>query len=40
MNFHVLSWHLTQLYRDWGKEELYKKYLNTLSEELRKSLLQ
>ena len=31
-------WHLTKLYRDWGKKDLYKKYLNILPEELRKGL--
>ena len=30
--------HLTELYRDWGKQELYKKYLNILPEKLRKDL--
>ena len=31
-------WHLTQLYRDWGKQELYRKYFNLLPAELRKKL--
>ena len=30
--------HLTELYRDWGKEDLYKKYLNILPAALRKGL--
>ena len=30
--------HLTELYRDWGKQELYKKYLNILPATLRKGL--
>ena len=31
-------WHLTKLYRDWGKLELYKKHLNILPVELQKKL--
>ena len=30
--------HLTELYRDWGKEDLYKKYLKSLPAALRKGL--
>ena len=36
--YHRTCWHLTGLYRDWGKQELYKKYLNILPAELRKGL--
>ena len=36
--YYRTCWHLTKLYRDWGKEDLYKKYLNILPEKLRKGL--
>ena len=36
--YYRTCWHLTKLYRDWGKEELYKKYLNILPAALRKGL--
>ncbi len=36
--YYRTCWHLTKLYRDWGKQELYKKYLNILPAELRKRL--
>ena len=36
--YYRTCWHLTKLYRDCGKEDLYKKYLNVLPEELRKGL--
>ena len=36
--YYRTCWHLTKLYRDWGKEELYKKYLNSLPAALRKGL--
>ena len=36
--YYRTCWHLTKLYRDWGKEDLYKKYLNSLPAALRKGL--
>ena len=36
--YYRTCWHLTKLYRDWGKQELYKKYLNILPAALRKGL--
>lgn len=36
--YYRTCWHLTKLYRDWGKEDLYKKYLNILPEKLWKGL--
>ena len=36
--YYRTCWHLTKLYRDWGKEDLYKKYLNILPVALRKGL--
>ena len=36
--YYRTCWHLTKLYRDWGKEDLYKKYLNILPTALRKGL--
>ena len=36
--YYRTCWHLTKLYRDWGKQELYKKYLNSLPAALRKGL--
>ena len=36
--YYRTCWHLTKLYRDWGKEDLYKKYLNILPAALRKGL--
>ena len=36
--YYRTCWHLTKLYRDWGKDDLYKKYLNILPEKLRKGL--
>lgn len=36
--YYRTCWHLTKLYRDWGKEDLYKKYLNILPATLRKGL--
>ena len=36
--YYRTCWHLTKLYRDWGKEDLYKKYLNLLPTALRKDL--
>ena len=36
--YYRTCWHLTKLYRDWGKEDLYKKHLNILPEKLRKGL--
>ena len=36
--YYRICWHLTKLYRDWGKQELYKKYLNILPAALRKGL--
>lgn len=36
--YYRTCWHLTELYRDWGKQELYKKYLNILPAALRKGL--
>ena len=36
--YYRTCWHLTKLYREWGKEELYKKYLNILPAELQKGL--
>ena len=36
--YYRTCWHLTKLYRDWGKEDLYKKYLNILPATLRKVL--
>ena len=36
--YYRTCWHLTKLYRDWGKEDLYKKYLNSLPVALRKGL--
>ena len=36
--YYRTCWHLTKLYRDWGKQELYKKYLNILPAVLRKGL--
>ena len=33
--YYRTCWHLTKLYRDWGKEDLYKKYLNILPAALR-----
>ena len=36
--YYRACWHLTQLYRDWGKQELYEKYLNILPAELQKKL--
>lgn len=31
-------WHLTKLYRDWGRNDLYKKYLKLLPPQIRKTL--
>ena len=36
--YYRTCWHLTKLYRDWGKQKLYKKYLNILPAALRKGL--
>ena len=36
--YYRTCWHLIKLYRDWGKQELYKKYLNILPAALRKGL--
>ena len=36
--YYRTCWHLTKLYRDWGKDDLYKKYLNILPAALRKGL--
>ena len=36
--YYRTCWHLTKLYRDWGKQELNKKYLNILPAALRKGL--
>ena len=38
MVYYRTCWHLTKLYRDWSKEDLYKKYLNILPAALRKGL--
>ena len=36
--YYRTCWHLTRLYLDWGKQELYQKYLTLLPEELRKEV--
>ena len=36
--YYRTCWHLTRLYRDWGKQELYKKYWNILPARLREKL--
>ena len=33
--YYRTCWHLTKLYREWGKQNLYQKYLNILPSELR-----
>ena len=38
MVYYRTCWHLTKLYRDWGKTDLYQKYLNILPEAVRKKL--
>lgn len=36
--YYRTCWHLTKLYRDWGKTDLYKKYLNLLPAAIREKL--